>query len=85
MGMNSFEKEKFHAANGKAQHALMKGSSFFFFWEGAGGKFPIMFPIKPRCYWEHLIREHLKQYTLIGLKTMIGNCLLNEPIITCLF
>jgi hypothetical protein len=29
-GDEQFWKEKFHAANGKAQHALMMGPDFFF-------------------------------------------------------
>ncbi len=32
-------KSKFHAANEKPQHALMRGPSFYFFWRGRPGIF----------------------------------------------
>ncbi len=37
-------KSKFHAANEKPQHALMRGPSFYFFWRGRPGIFKFFFP-----------------------------------------
>jgi hypothetical protein len=46
MVTNSFGKKKFHAANEKAQHALMRGPVFFLSGMGEGGilLFFSMFP-----------------------------------------
>jgi hypothetical protein len=56
-GDQQFWKEKFHAANGKAQHVLTN-DQFFSFWRGEAGiffplfpsAFPDMFPIAPGFY-----------------------------------
>jgi hypothetical protein len=44
-GDEGFWKEKFHAANRKAQHALMKGASFLFFKGGRGRGIFSLFPM----------------------------------------
>jgi hypothetical protein len=44
-GDERFWKEKFHAANGKAQHALMNCTIFFLFEEWVGEKDFLFFPL----------------------------------------
>jgi len=44
-GDERFWKEKFHAANGKAQHALMNYTIFFLFEEWVGEKYFLFFPL----------------------------------------
>jgi hypothetical protein len=45
---NSFGTQKFHAANGKAQHALMM-SPVFFFLRGSVERDFLFFPLFPTC------------------------------------
>ncbi len=48
-GDQVFGKEKFHAANGKAQACSQGALIFFFFCFGVGGEFLFIFLIFPMC------------------------------------